>query len=118
MMEAARVYAEALFDVAKQKGKLDAIGADLTQLADAVEADRDLQVFLFSPHFTSAEKVEGLNRALSGADPEQTAADAMATADRVLGEMERGAFTAHAGADRPRAATTDTGWPQDVRRAG
>jgi ATP synthase F1 delta subunit len=69
-MEAARVYAEALFDVAKQKGKLDAIGPDLTQLADAVEADRDLQVFLFSPHFTSTEKVEGLNRALSGADPE------------------------------------------------
>jgi len=69
-MEAARVYAEALFDVAKQKGKLDAIGADLGQLADAVEADRDLQVFLFSPHFTSAEKVEGLKRALSGADPE------------------------------------------------
>jgi len=69
-MEAARVYAEALFDVAKQNGKLDAIGADLAQLADAVEADRDLQVFLFSPHFTSAEKVEGLKRALSGADPE------------------------------------------------
>jgi F-type H+-transporting ATPase subunit delta len=69
-MEAARVYAEALFDVAKDKGKLDAIGADLAQLADAVEADRDLQVFLFSPHFTSAEKVEGLKRALSGADPE------------------------------------------------
>jgi F-type H+-transporting ATPase subunit delta len=69
-MEAARVYAEALFDVAKQNGKLDSIGADLAQLADAVEADRDLQVFLFSPHFTSAEKVEGLKRALSGADPE------------------------------------------------
>jgi len=69
-MEAARVYAEALFDVAKQKGKLDAIGADLAQLADAVEADRDLQVFLFSPHFTSAEKVAGLKRALSGADSE------------------------------------------------
>ena len=69
-MEAARVYAEALFDVAKDKGKLDPIGADLAQLADAVEADRDLQVFLFSPHFTSAEKVEGLKRALSGADLE------------------------------------------------
>jgi F-type H+-transporting ATPase subunit delta len=29
-----------------------------------------MQVFLFSPHFTSAEKVEGLRRALSGADAE------------------------------------------------
>jgi F-type H+-transporting ATPase subunit delta len=70
MADAARVYAEALFEVAKEKGKLDAIGADLSQLADAVSGNRDLQTFLFSPHFTSAEKVEGLKRALSGADSE------------------------------------------------
>ena len=63
MSEAARVYAAALFDVAKEKGKLDVIGADLAQFADALEADRDLQVFFFSPHFASAEKVEGLRRA-------------------------------------------------------
>ncbi|MET0304898.1 MAG: ATP synthase F1 subunit delta [Solirubrobacterales bacterium] len=69
-MEAARVYAEALFDVAKEKGKLDAIGADLAQFADAVEGDRDLQVFFFSPHFSSAEKIEGLRRAIGGADRE------------------------------------------------
>lgn len=69
-MEAARVYAEALFDVARDKGKLDAIGADLAQFADAVEADRELQVFFFSPHFSSAEKIEGLRRAIDGADPE------------------------------------------------
>jgi F-type H+-transporting ATPase subunit delta len=70
MPEAARVYAEALFDVAKEKGKLDAIGQDLGQFADALDRDRDLQVFFFSPHFASAEKVEGLRRAVSGADPE------------------------------------------------
>lgn len=69
-MEAARVYAEALFDVAREKGKLDPIGADLAQFADAVEADRDLQVFFFSPHFASAEKIDGLRRAVGGADPE------------------------------------------------
>jgi F-type H+-transporting ATPase subunit delta len=69
-MEAARVYAEALFDVAKEKGKLDAIGADLAQFADAVDADRELQVFFFSPHFSSAEKIEGLRRAIGGADSE------------------------------------------------
>lgn len=69
-MEAARVYAEALFDVAKQKGKLDAIGAELGQFADGVAENRDLQVFLFSPHFSSAEKIEGLGRAVQGADPE------------------------------------------------
>jgi len=69
-MEAARVYAEALFEVARDKGKLDAIGADLGQFADAVDGNRDLQVFFFSPHFASAEKVEGLRRAVGGTDQE------------------------------------------------
>jgi len=69
-MEAARVYAGALFDVAKEKGKLDAVGADLGQFADAVSGSRDMQVFLFSPHFSSAEKTEGLRRGVEGADPE------------------------------------------------
>ena len=57
--EAARVYAEALFDVAKEKGKLDAIGEELGQFADAVAAERDLQVFLFSPYFSSAGEDRG-----------------------------------------------------------
>jgi ATP synthase F1 delta subunit len=70
MAEAARVYAEALFDVAKDKGKLDAIRDELGQFADALEGDRDLQVFFFSPYFSTAEKVEGLKRAVSGADQE------------------------------------------------
>jgi F-type H+-transporting ATPase subunit delta len=69
-MEADRVYAGALFEVARDKGKLDTIGEQLGQFADAVGRDRELQVFLFSPHFSSAEKVEGLHRTLSGAEPE------------------------------------------------
>jgi F-type H+-transporting ATPase subunit delta len=68
--EAARVYAEALFDVAKERGKFDAIGTELAQFADAVEADRELQVFLFSPYFSSQEKIEGLHKAVTGADEE------------------------------------------------
>jgi F-type H+-transporting ATPase subunit delta len=70
MADVARVYAEALFEVARDQGKLDAIGADLDQFADAVSGDRELQIFLFSPHFASAEKVEGLRRATGGADAE------------------------------------------------
>ena len=70
MQDAARVYAEALFEVAKEKGSLEEIGAGLAQFADAVDASRELQVFLFSPHFSSAEKSEGLRRAVSGASPE------------------------------------------------
>jgi ATP synthase F1 delta subunit len=70
MQEAARVYAEALFDVAKEKGKLDAIRDELSQFVDAVDGNRELQVFFFSPYFSSAEKVAGLKRAVSDADAE------------------------------------------------
>jgi F-type H+-transporting ATPase subunit delta len=70
MQEAARVYAEALFDVAKDKGKLDAVRGELAQFADAVDDNRELQVFFFSPYFSSAEKVAGLKRAISDADAE------------------------------------------------
>jgi len=70
MQDSARVYAEALFDVAKERGKLDAIRDELAQFADAVDSNRELQVFFFSPYFSSAEKVEGLKRAVSGADAE------------------------------------------------
>jgi ATP synthase F1 delta subunit len=70
MQEAARVYAEALFDVARDRGKLDAIRDELGQFVDAVDGNRELQVFLFSPYFSSAEKVAGLKRAVSGADAE------------------------------------------------
>jgi F-type H+-transporting ATPase subunit delta len=68
--EAARVYAEALFDVAKAKGKLDAIRDELGQFADALDRERELQVFFFSPYFSSAEKIEGARRAIRDADPE------------------------------------------------
>ncbi|HEX7246101.1 MAG TPA: ATP synthase F1 subunit delta [Solirubrobacterales bacterium] len=70
MQEAARVYAEALFDVAKDRGKLDAIRDELAQVVDAVDGNRELQVFFFSPYFSSAEKVAGLKRAVLGADAE------------------------------------------------
>ncbi len=70
MQDAAHVYADALFEVARDKGKLDAVGEQLGQFADALSAERELQVFLFSPHFSSAEKADGLRRAVSGAEPE------------------------------------------------
>jgi len=70
MQDPARVYAEALFEVAKKKGKLDRIGEDLGQFADALDSNRELQVFFFSPHFSTAEKAEGLRRAVSGTESE------------------------------------------------
>jgi F-type H+-transporting ATPase subunit delta len=70
MEEIARTYAEALFQVAKDKGKLDAIRDQLAEFVDALEANHDLQVFFFSPYFSSAEKRDGLHRAVDGAEPE------------------------------------------------
>ncbi|MBK5218590.1 MAG: ATP synthase F1 subunit delta [Thermoleophilia bacterium] len=70
MPEASRVYAEALFEAGKDKGKLDALQEQLGQFADAVDGNRELQVFLFSPYLSSADKSEGLGRAISGAEPE------------------------------------------------
>jgi ATP synthase F1 delta subunit len=70
MADAARVYAEALFEVGREKGKLDSLQQQLGQFADAVERDRDLQVFFFSPYLSSAEKKEGIERAITGAEPE------------------------------------------------
>ena len=70
-MEAiARVYADALFGAAKDKGKLDVIREQLGQFADALAESRELQLFFFSPYFSSAEKRDGLAKALSGAEPE------------------------------------------------
>jgi F-type H+-transporting ATPase subunit delta len=66
----ARVYADALFGVAKDRGKLDAIREQLGQVADAIAGNHDLQVFFFSPYFSSAEKRDGIARAVSGAEPE------------------------------------------------
>jgi len=72
MQEAARVYAEALFDVAKEKGRLDSIRDELGQFADALDSNRELQTFFFSPYFSTAEKIDGQARAIDGADPEFT----------------------------------------------
>ena len=70
MQDAAHAYANALFEVGREKGKLDALHDQLTQLADAVDGNRELQVFFFSPYFSSTEKIEGARRAIAGADPE------------------------------------------------
>lgn len=70
MPEAARVYAEALFEAGKDKGKLDSLQSQLAQFVDVVERNHDLQVFLFSPYLSSSDKKEGLGRAISGAEPE------------------------------------------------
>ena len=69
MEEIAAVYARALFEAALEQGRLDVVREQVGQLADAIDASRDLQVFLFSPYFSATEKLEGIGRAVQGADP-------------------------------------------------
>jgi F-type H+-transporting ATPase subunit delta len=69
MEEIAAVYARSLFEVASEQDKLDLIRDQLGAFADALEESRELQVFFFSPYFSTQEKQDGLDRAISDADP-------------------------------------------------
>jgi F-type H+-transporting ATPase subunit delta len=68
MEEIAQVYSRSLFEVAKEQDKLDVVREQLGEFADALAGNRDLQVFFFSPYFSTQEKKDGLKRALEGAD--------------------------------------------------
>ena len=68
MEEIATVYARSLFEVAQERDKLDAVREQIGEFADALEDNRDLQVFFFSPYFSTEEKKQGLEKAVTGAD--------------------------------------------------
>ena len=69
MEEIATVYARSLFEVASEQDKIDLVREQLSEFADAVSETRELQIFLFSPYFSTEEKADGLDRALTDADP-------------------------------------------------
>jgi F-type H+-transporting ATPase subunit delta len=68
MEEIAQVYARALFEIASEHDKLDAIREQLGAFADAMSESRALSLFFFSPYFSTEEKREGLHKAVDGAD--------------------------------------------------
>ena len=68
MEEIASVYARSLFEVAKEQNKLDQVREQLGEFADALSENRELQVFFFSPYFSTPEKKDGLKKAVSGTD--------------------------------------------------
>ncbi|HEX3875075.1 MAG TPA: ATP synthase F1 subunit delta [Solirubrobacteraceae bacterium] len=72
MEEIAIVYARSLFEVALEQGRLDTVREQLGQFADAVDQNHDLQVFFFSPYFSTQEKKDGLAATLKDADPAVT----------------------------------------------
>ena len=69
MEEIAAVYARSLFEVAREQGKLDEVREQLGQFADALDTQRELQIFFFSPYFSTQEKEDGLRRMVSGMEP-------------------------------------------------
>ncbi len=68
MEELAQVYARSLFEVAREQNKLDVLREQLGQFADAMKQNRELELFFFSPYFSTKEKQEGLEKLLDGAD--------------------------------------------------
>ena len=68
MEEIANVYARSLFEVAKEHGDLSEARDQLGEIADALADSRDLQVYFFSPYFSSLEKKEGIGKVLTGAN--------------------------------------------------
>jgi F-type H+-transporting ATPase subunit delta len=69
MEEIATVYARSLFEAALDQDKVDEIREQLGEFTDALDGDRRLQVFFFSPYFSTQEKVAGLRRVVDGAEP-------------------------------------------------
>lgn len=68
MEEIATVYARSLFEVAKEHDSLDTVREQIGEFADALNDNRELSVFFFSPYFSTEEKKEGLGRVIDGAD--------------------------------------------------
>jgi F-type H+-transporting ATPase subunit delta len=68
MEEIAEVYSRALFDVAMEHDILDDVHDQLGQFADELDKNHEMQVFFFSPYFSSQEKKEGIGKIIEGAD--------------------------------------------------
>jgi ATP synthase F1 delta subunit len=69
MEEIASVYARSLFEVAREQDKLDVVREQLGQFADVLAESRELQMFFFSPYFSTQEKEDGLGRLVTDAEP-------------------------------------------------
>jgi F-type H+-transporting ATPase subunit delta len=68
VQEIAEVYARSLFEVAKEHDVLDEVHEQVDEFADELSQNRDLQVFFFSPYFSSEEKKEAISKIVEDAD--------------------------------------------------
>jgi F-type H+-transporting ATPase subunit delta len=68
VQEIAEVYARSLFEVANENDNLDDVHDQLGEFADALDESREMQVFFFSPYFSSEEKKDGIGKLIEGGD--------------------------------------------------
>ena len=68
MEEIAEVYARSLFEVAQEHDSLDRVHEELGEFTDALSESHELQVFFFSPYFSSQEKKDGIAKLVDDAD--------------------------------------------------
>jgi F-type H+-transporting ATPase subunit delta len=68
MAVAQRMYARALFQAAREEGKLDEVGSDLAALARALDEVPELDAFLRNPQVDPPEKAEVLAQVAAGSD--------------------------------------------------
>ena len=69
MAVAHRMYARALYDAARDQGRVDVVRSELSELATAMEATPELEAFLSNPQLDPGAKASVLDEVTHGADP-------------------------------------------------
>ena len=69
MAVAQRIYAKALFDAAKEKGRVREVSEELAGFVEAVEASPELRNLLLNPQIDARAKSAGLDAVFEGAEP-------------------------------------------------
>ena len=68
MAVAERIYANALFESAKEQDKLEAVRGELAEFVAAMEQVPELRALLENPEIDTKERVDALRSILAGAD--------------------------------------------------
>jgi F-type H+-transporting ATPase subunit delta len=63
------IYAKALYEAAREQGKVDVAREQLAELAEALESMPELEAFLANPQLDPAAKASVLDEVTTGADP-------------------------------------------------
>jgi F-type H+-transporting ATPase subunit delta len=69
MAVAHRIYAKALFDAAKEQGRLEAVRGEFADFSEAIEASPELRNLLRNPQIDARAKRAGLDAVFADADP-------------------------------------------------